>query len=410
MKNAFSRGDLTVYRNSPCGLYIGGLAGNIEGNSASSKITLKNCAVESGAIRVVSGKNRSLWAGGCIGQIQNYVVFENVRSLGGTVTVEQDDPESSGYISYIGGFAGYLEGSTVDGSFSNTTVTGNFNSQNRSSAGGFIGYLSVGSAGAVIQNCYATGNVTVSNWSNSVYAGGLLGWASGIESGGVRIKQCYAAGEVRVTGEGAITAGGLIGVSNAAGMEIADCYALGNVLADKASTGGNSTLVGGLVGLTNYDVERDSIEHCFAGGAVIARSNAPGGNSINTGGIAGYIGWSTIKNNAAFGPSVTVKGTTRQLGRIGGRLIDDQAMLTNNYALADMRLESDPDYSDPNPDPYTPSSGDVGADKKNGANAAASAFKTAGFWTETLGFDTDIWNMDGVGRRGYPTLTGMGGQ
>jgi hypothetical protein len=160
MENAFSRGDLTVYRNSLCDLLVGGLAGCIEGNSASSKISLENCAVESGAIRVESGKNRDLWAGGCIGRIQPYVVFTNVRSLGGAVTVEQTDT-GIGRSSHIGGFAGYLEGSTVNGSFSNTTVTGNFNSH--SYTGGFIGFLEVVLAGAEIKNCYATGNVTVSN-------------------------------------------------------------------------------------------------------------------------------------------------------------------------------------------------------------------------------------------------------
>jgi hypothetical protein len=98
------------------------------------------------------------------------------------------------------------------------------------------------------------------------------------------------------------------------------------------------------------------------------------------------------------------------LGRIGGWVATGEGTLSNNYALADMRLEASAGYDDLNPALYTPPPGDVGADKKNGADAAASTFKTASFWTETLGFDdTLIWNMNGVGR-GYPTLAGMGGQ
>jgi hypothetical protein len=299
-----------------------------------------------------------------------------------------------------------LEGSTVNGSFSNTTVTGNFNSPNASYTGGFIGYLNVVSASAEIKNCYATGNVTVSNRKGNLYAGGLLGRASGDGTGGVSVEQCYAAGEVRVTCEGHIQAGGLIGVSFAR-LQAVNCYALGNVLADMASTAGNSTRAGGLVGYTNET--GNSIDHCFAGGAVIARSATVSGDGIRAGGIAAYIDESTITNNAAFGSSVTQKGKTGVQGRIGGQ-VTSKATLSGNYALADMRLETSGDYNDPNPALYTPPAGDVGADKKNGADAAASAFKTASFWTETLGFNTSIWNMDGVGRRGYPTLTGMGGQ
>jgi hypothetical protein len=371
-------------------------------------MSLENCAVESGAIRVVSYQNRGLWAGGCIGRILQYVFFEKVRSLGGSVTVEQDDTGNGGQDSYIGGFAGYLEGSTVNGSFSNTTVTGNFNSQNYSYVGGFIGWLYVISASAEIKNCYATGNVTVSNRSGSLYVGGLLGGVfGGGGTGSLQVKQCYAAGEVRITGEGDIFAGGLIG--SAWKGQVADCYALGNVLADMVSstpvTGRN--LAGGLVGYTNY--AGNSIERCFAGGAVIARSAAVSGDNIRVGGIAAYIGESTIRNNAAFGSSVTQKGRTGSQGRIGGQLVTGAA-LSNNYALVDMRLESSANYNDPNPALYTPPAGDVGADTKNGADAAASAFKTAGFWTEILGFSASIWNMDGVGRRGYPTLMGMGGQ
>jgi hypothetical protein len=254
------------------------LAGNIIGTGVST-ISLKNCAVESGAVRVVSSKNKTLWIGGCIGEIKQYVFFENVRSLGGTLTVEQTDATNSGESSHIGGFAGYLEGSVVDGSFSNTTVTvtENFNSHT-SYAGGFIGYLHVVSALAEIKRCYATGNVTVSSQAGSLYADGLLGRAAGDGAGGLRVEQCYAAGKVSAADKGTIYAGGLIGSSWAV-LQAANCYALGNVLADMASTAGGTTYTGGLVGYNS-----NSIDHCFAGGAVIARSNTPGGNGILTGG------------------------------------------------------------------------------------------------------------------------------
>jgi hypothetical protein len=365
-----------------------------------------------------------LWAGGCIGEIREYVSFENVRSLGGTVTVEQTDTENGGQQSYIGGFAGYLAGSTVNGSFSNTavTVTENFGTHSRSSVGGFIGCLYIVSASEEIINCYATGNVTVSSQAGELFVGGLLGRVDGTGSG-LLVEQCYAAGEVSAAGRGNINAGGLIGMAWA-GTQVANCYALGNVLADMTLLAGSGwTYVGGLVGYTSHT--GNSIEHCFAGGAVIARSNASSGDGISIGGIAGYIrsnvggpGTCTITNNAAFGPSVTGKGSpTRNLGRIGGWVQAGEATLADNYALADMRLEASAGYDDLNPPLYTPPASDVGADKKNGANAAASSFKTASFWTGTLGFNgagtytgtTPPWNMNGVGR-GYPTLAGMGGQ
>jgi hypothetical protein len=208
---------------------------------------------------------------------------------------------------------------------------------------------------------------------------------------------------VSVASNGTIFAGGLIG-SSWAGLQAVNCYALGNVQADITSTDENRTLVGGLVGYTSYT--GNSIERCFAGGAVIARSAATV-ETIRAGGIVGYIGVSTITNNAAFSPSVTAKGRTGGgPGRIGGQVIDS-ATLSGNYALADMRLETSSNYSDLNP-ASTPASGGA-ANNKDGADVAASIFKTESFWTGTLGFDTSIWNMNGVGR-GYPTLAGMGGQ
>jgi hypothetical protein len=419
MKNTFSRGDLTVYRNSLCDLLVGGLAGNIIGNSA-NKISLENCAVESGAIRVVSSKNRNLWAGGCIGEIKQYVFFDNVRSLGGTLTVEQDDTVNSGQNSYTGGFAGYLEESTVNGSFSNTTVTvtENFNSHDESYTGGFIGYLGVGSTLAVIKNCYATGNVTVSSQAGSLYAGGLLGRTAGGGTEGVRVEQCYAAGEVSVAGRGTIRAGGLIGGSLAR-LQVSNCYALGNVLANRASAGSDSTMAAGLVGYSNY--AENSIEHCFAGGAVIARSNASSGNGIYTAGIVGYLGECTITNSAAFGPSLTAKGPpTHRQGRISARYYDDVATLTNNYALADMRLETSSNYDDPNP-ASAPASSNVGANEQNGKDATVNDFRNAAFWLDSNGLSfnyagggmagiTNTWDFSGIAGRGYPTLAGMGGQ
>ena len=108
------------------------------------------------------------------------------------------------------------------------------------------------------------------------------------------------------------------------------------------------------------------------------------------------------------------------MGRIGnGWGATPDAALTNNYALADMRLESSSNYetyyfpfwdgSSPEPDPpvYYRFSNSTNAADKDGSSVAASAFKTASFWTGTLGFDTSIWNMNGVGR-GYPMLAGMG--
>jgi hypothetical protein len=250
--------------------------------------------------------------------------------------------------------------------------------------------------------------------------------------GSFTISSCYAAGSVQAihtrTANGtsySFQTGGLIGLVD--NTHIRDCYALGNVLAEKVG-GSIPVYAGGLVGYVDVQQGQRTLDRCFSGGAVKARSSGSG--ALYAGGVTG-INYSLsnhtviLKNCAALGASVTAMGPgTKNTGRVyGASAGSGTSASTDNYALDAMRIEKSgsagtlyfPYWDGISAEPashYTLSdSADPTA--KDGASVAASIFMDKAFWTSAsyLNFGADNkWDFSSVISRGCPKLKNVGGQ
>ena len=345
-------GTITAEKTSTGNNYIGGVMGNIQ------NLSMTNCYYEEGSIIVNGSSNNSV--GGFVGKLDSNNKLENCYSRAKTVKV---------------------------------TTNGDIN------AGGFVGYID----GSNISRCYSLSYVYAENSNNYLYVGGL----AGLLGVGCEIFECYASGDVKGinTGSGGATAfsvGGLLGYSNSSESttKIYNCYALGAVTFEKPG-GDGYVNVGGITGvLQNYS---NQIDHCFFGGTVTAIRHTGGGANpnIRVGGIVGF--GAGLPNCAVIGSSITaLGGVNRYVGRIYGA----GSGSPSNYALTTMLIEVDPSDTT-----YTPAtrSASPSASGIDGANASASTFRNQNFWTNTLGFSSEIWEFDRISR-GYPTLKGLGGQ
>jgi hypothetical protein len=223
-------------------------------------------------------------------------------------------------------------------------------------------------------------------------------------------------------GSGVLIGGliGSVGGGSVVGNFVSNCYALGNVLADVNGLDieySSFLYAGGLVGWSHDYGFGMSINNCFAAGSVTAQSR--GSVVLCAGGILGQLTApnTALENNAALGASITLKGSggTMEQGRIYGRIQTydgyyDSSTVTvsGNYALDTMRLEKGAygDYYFPSPSFPT---GTGAHNNKDGANAAASAFRDSNFW-KNLGFSSTYWNFGVAASRGYPILNNVGGQ
>jgi hypothetical protein len=375
-------GDIDVTENGYAGLDFGGVAGRVEGSSDGNKITFQDCEYRNGTITVVK-KNR-LWGGtykvvgahfgGFAGDVVVNAEFKNCRVLAREIRATLHSGNVGGFTALV---RSHMSGCYTDTPL-NVTFTGQAdNSGAYAGAGGFAAYYTdnqgtAPSGGWVIENCYARGPVTVSANQRGFYAGGFVAMIGTTEMA-----------------ESPINA------------NIRNCYALGNVTADR--TGGTGDVrAGGFVGYMNLK-SGNTVEHCFSAGAVLAKGLGSG--AVYSGGFVGYReSGGSLKNCAALGGGVTAQGgSSRKAARVYAYPASGGG--ANNYALKTMAIEEDSDYCkyDPDPRPVDPD-----LTKPDGADAAASAFRTSGFWT-TLGFDGDDWDFSNVINRGFPTLVNVEG-
>jgi hypothetical protein len=444
-----------------------------------------------------------MYIGGVLGYaagVTGYPVnVENCRYEDGGITASLNtNPVTADF--YIGGFAGYLGGAGITncGSSSPMTMTGKTYGTVR--AGGFVGQLernpALGSSDfKELENCWAAGDINIGDAGGALAAGGLAGESrTSHQDNPAVITRCYAAGDVTAVSSGigennsgiSFAAGGLVGQAlsttisecwaggevyarrdsgymiDAGGLvgalgdytyqtdsdadpqlflnsSIDNCYALGNVLADK-TTGDVSTIgmgfdraysvhAGGLAGyvrITYNSTQKNKISRSFAAGSVTAQSRAtsqyPFQHDIFAGGIVGHISrygkdntaaGGDLSYNAALGAGVTVKGGR---ARIAVRIYTaispslQGGSSSNNYALDTMEIGSDKNY-----DVIfitTTTSNSTEADSVNGMSVSGSVFRNRSFWTSAsyLGFDSDVWDLSTVARRGYPALKNVGGQ
>ena len=202
-------------------------------------------------------------------------VIKNLGLVGGSVTG----------LRYIGGLAGYNNGTiqncyTVNKNVNSSTAPGSY-----SGLGGLVGY---NGPNGEIENCYTASDVGTNRSTYIVDVGGLVGSNYGT------IKNCYTTGDVTLNA----AVGGVVGYNYAGGL-VENCYAVGTVEASSTSAGG------------------------------VAGRNDSGGSGI-------------VKNCVALNPQI--KGTgywTSYIGRVSGNAnVLSPPGFVNNYARSDMKNSS----------------------------------------------------------------------
>lgn len=163
------------------------------------------------------------------------------------------------------GLFGYKTG----GAISNVHVDGNI------TGASVTGLLAGAVQGVTLSNISSSGNVNSPN-TNTIYIGGLLGYAS-------TSNLTYAYNSANVTASDlANFVGGLIGRATISTMQ--DVYSTGNV-----TTGEAASLVGGLVGY----IDNGIIDNSYASGLITTGI----GSSSNVGGLVGATVTSTIADS-----------------------------------------------------------------------------------------------------------------
>lgn len=394
---------VTIGLNQLQGLFLGGLAGYIQG-IIGQPTELRNSDYSQGIITLISGTG-PVYIGGAVGSSFTSTIFTNCFSMQSGFNIHK---YGDGFF-IVGGFIGsanitsgatrvymehcYTEGPVVVYTDTNVPML---------SAGGFAGSLT-----GNISYCYAKGDVSVVGYGHTI-AGGFIA-----QSGGALLTNTYATGNVSVINFGTTTtnnlqnigtdstivAGGLIGLNTG---NIQNSYAFGDVFADKPN-GDGSVFAGGLIGVTN-----NITENCFATGNVItqrASSNSDTTENIQraiyTGALIGRkTGNTNAQNNAALGTHVTANGPgIINIGRIFGNRIDGGTI--SNHAFNGMQFRLSSAYGAGSVIPTIPSSTDAASN--NGADAHLGTFRYRSFWAD-LGFSESTWDFSTVEARGYPVL------
>jgi hypothetical protein len=211
---------------------------------------------------------------------------------------------------YAGGVVGRGLNITIDDSASSAIVTGNGPGYN-TSAGGIAGYI----VQSTVQDSQADGAITLAaTWTSSsdgywqIYAGGLVGYSGGNESGNSVIDHSHASGAVSVTAPYPY-AGGLLGynygyndfsspaerwayyhgkgivTATFNGSRVTRSYATGNAVATSTPGSKGIPYAGGLAGYSSINATNaPNIENCYATG------NATGTTDSKYGWVGGLLG------------------------------------------------------------------------------------------------------------------------
>ncbi|MDT3361524.1 MAG: hypothetical protein LIR31_06000 [Bacteroidota bacterium] len=288
---------------------VGGFVGQIGLNG----VTVKGCTVGT-ELQIVavhsslSGANVNM--GGFVGVCYGTVTKNGSDRSKAYVTMTSGNTSTSTYV-HLGGFAGYLEGATIE--YSDAVAT--MSSIKGHRVGGFAGVIAEKTP-STIDNCTANATVTGNNYvagfighalakdhsitnnsasgsvSGAASVAGFVGqaaqgtWtknstsctvtASGANSGGfagqldgnITVSRCYSSGNV--TGNGNVC-GGFTGMARN-GAIMNDCYSTSNL-------SGGSRKRGGMVGYV--DAGTVSINRCYT------TSNIS--NNFEMGGLVGFV-------------------------------------------------------------------------------------------------------------------------
>jgi hypothetical protein len=442
--NSSAKGDISCASRGNGEIFVGGLAGHMQGSGDISRVALDNSYYSDGAVLAVSSGTGTIRVGGVTGHLMRYGEITNCHSLARSVRAWKT--AAGGGNIYVGGFAGSIMQTPISGcsSASPVSVPPEHQGSDPVYIGGFVGvFYNRSGSPSTMEACYASG--TVSAYGKSLlYAGGLIGislvdssspagtnsvtrsyatgavyaetsfygYAGGLvgRAANLDISESYASGAVTLrknasSNADAVYAGGLAGFLGHTSADygqqlssITNCYALGNVLADNPAGGAAAVYAGGLAGYVQTDAAK-TVQYNFAGGAVTAQS--AGNGAVYAGGVAGYKQSGVFSHNAAFGEKITVKGGgTRYKGRIYADLAG--AAASANHALNAMYLGDDASYY-----VYAPAyavAASTDAASANGYDATFTAFRETSLWQTTLGFTAPCWNFAGLAR-GYPHLS-----
>ena len=208
-------------------------------------------------------------------------------------------------------YAGGIAGENY-GTISNCYNTGSVSSIASSSYAGGIAGRNYGT----ISNCYNTGSA--SSFSSYSYAGGIAG-----RNGGT-IRDCYNTGSISSSSQ----AGGIAGYN---GGTISNCYNTGSV---SSTASYSSSYVGGIAG-QNYN---GTISNCYNTGSVSSTAS-----SSYAGGIAGYNGYDgTISNCYNTGSVSATSDSYSYAGGIAGR---NDGTISNCYNTGSVSSSSSYSYS-----------------------------------------------------------------
>lgn len=205
------------------GSYVGGILGN--NNGADCQVT--DC-INDAAVTAAS------YVGGVVGYNQN-----NNLKLTGCI----NDGMVTGTGSSVGGILGWDNVTTIPSPLSmisNCINNGNITGVNY--VGGILGRnRDIDDYYTEIMKSYNTGAVKAISASGDTYAGGIMGWVRNMSS----VNDCFNTGAVSADGTGAIACvGGIIGRTTTPGVNMVNCYNIGDV----TSTGHTTLRLGALIG------------------------------------------------------------------------------------------------------------------------------------------------------------------
>jgi hypothetical protein len=351
--------------------------------------------------------------GGNMGGIAGYVERSRIEGCTAVVNLTLN---GTGHNASAGGIAGFMRNWTT---VINCTASGYVILAGDTAdglmvyAGGIAGYSGTALAGSGESYC----RIEKSSWSGTVtatsgypYAGGVVGY----NYTGARVTRCFSEGAVTATGGNLPYAGGVAGYNSRVGKKtgtpatIDNCYSKAAVNATSAS----KVALGG--GIAGANAAGAYISKCYATGAVTVTVMANGTDDIggstgvmvaaNGGGIAGaqYVSDEgidpAIASCAALNSAITAtsieSGAAWNVCRIAGSGTDgnDTGVFTNNIALSSMSV--------------TPAraaeSWDKTTDGTDGEDRTAPLAQT--MYADDLGWDfsgSGIWTM---GSGGYPVF------
>ena len=223
----------------------GGLIGYVENGAE-----IKNCSCN----MEITATNSCI--GGIIGTSKVSLILENSNNLGNII---------SNWGNELGGLIGYGYGEiTINNCFN----SGNVKSNNEYYIGGILGNCR--DATIIIANTYNTGDIEASGESSMVPAGGIVGFEYSNTT--LKVYNCYNTGHIISTSR----TGGIVGCGSA-GVEIKNCYNLGEITAKRDYSGYHG-------GIAGYGTDF-TIDNCYNRG--IINNITTFGENVNIGGIAG---------------------------------------------------------------------------------------------------------------------------